>query len=309
MPDPLRWLLLFHQLPAKPAYLRVKVRRQLQALGAVALKNSVYALPATDETGEDFQWMVRQIEGLGGEASVVEGNMIHGLSDRAVMAQFQTARDEDYAALLEEVQATLDEAPRDGESLIARFRRRLEDIQALDFFRAPGRAKVEEALAILEARRLPGAEPRPASPLKELTGRTWVTRKGIHVDRIACAWLVRRFIDPEARLKFVDAKTHQPRKGEIRFDMAEGEFTHEGDRCSFETFLHRLDLHEPGLQPLAELIHDVDLKDRRFQRPETEGFARLIQGIALLHPKDEDRLAAGTVLLDAFLEALRRSPA
>ena len=309
MPDPLRWMLLFHQLPAQPAYLRVKVRRQLQSLGAVALKNSVHALPASEESTEDFQWMVRQIEGAGGEASVVEASLVEGLSDAAVVARFRSERDGDYAALAGEIRTAL-EAPAEADAgALARFRRRLEEIQALDFFGAPRRAEVEDLLATCEARLLPARETPPSGPAEELRGRTWVTRKGIHVDRIACAWLIRRFIDPQAHFRFVDPKAYRHRRGDLRFDMAEGEFTHEGDRSSFETFLHRLDLPEPGLRPLAELIHDVDLKDRRFQRPETEGFARVIQGVALRHAADEDRLAAGSVVLDAFLEALARSQA
>ncbi|HEX9009152.1 MAG TPA: chromate resistance protein ChrB domain-containing protein [Holophagaceae bacterium] len=307
MADPLRWMLLFHQLPARPAYLRVKVRRQLQSLGAVALKNSVYALPASEEAAEDFQWMVRQIEGVGGEASVVEANLVEGLSDQAVVARFQAERDEDYAALAGEARTALEGPSEEGPAKLARFRKRLEEIQALDFFSAPHRAEVEDLLATLEARLFPVQEIQPPALEMEFRGRTWVTRKGVHVDRIACAWLIRRFVDPDARLRFVDPKSYRHRRGELRFDMAEGEFTHEGDRCSFETFLHRLDLKAPGLRALAELIHDVDLKDHRFQRPETEGFARVIQGVALRHAADEARLEAGTVVLDAFLEALARS--
>lgn len=307
MPEPLRWMLLFHQLPARPAYLRVKVRRQLQSLGAVALKHSVYALPASEEATEDFQWMVRQIEGAGGEATVVEAGLVEGLSDEEVRARFRAERDEDYGTLAGEVRAALASPQEEGSARLARFRSRLEEIQSLDFFRAPGRAMVEDLLATLEARLLPIQEAGPLGSLEAFRARTWVTRQGIHVDRIACAWLIRRFVDPEARLRFVDPKTYRHRRGEQRFDMTEGEFTHEGGRCSFETFLHRLGLAAPGLRPLAELIHDVDLKDRRFQRPETEGFARVIQGVALRHASDEDRLTAGSVVLDAFLEALARS--
>ncbi|HJV90621.1 MAG TPA: chromate resistance protein ChrB domain-containing protein [Holophagaceae bacterium] len=308
MAEPLRWLLLFHQLPAQPAYLRVKVRRQLQALGSVLLKNSLYALPASAEAGEDFQWMVRQIEAAGGEASVVEANLVEGLSDEDVKARFRAASDEAYGELAREVQGALRGPAEEGETLAIRFRRRLEEIRTLDFFGAAGRADVEDLLASLEARRLPARKPGAGLALKDLKGRTWVTRKGIHVDRIACAWLIRRFIDPGARFRFVDPKGHRIRAGELRFDMAEGEFTHEGDRCSFETFLHRLNLEAPGLRAVAELVHDVELKDQQFRRPETEGFARAIQGVALLHGRDEDRLAAGAALLDAFFAALKGTP-
>lgn len=141
--------------------------------------------------------------------------------------------------------------------------------------------------------------------LEDLRGKIWVTRKGIKVDRIACAWLIRRFIDPEARFRFVDPKAAKPRPGELRFDMYEGEFTHEGDWCSFETFLHRLGLEDPALQALGEVIHDVDLKDGKFKRPEVPGFERAIHGVAFLHEKDEDRLTTGSGVMDAFHAAFQ----
>lgn len=317
---PVRWLLLIHQLPPNPAYFRVKTWRQLQGLGAVALKNSIYVLPANDEALEDFQWMLRQIQAGGGEASLVHAEFVEGFSDEEVRGLFKAARDADYEKLTQEVQAqvgtlppTLEDGSRgEAEGHLIKFRKRLAEIQELDFFDAAGRAHVEEALSTLEARLMPAALSKAEEArinLRDLQGRTWVTRKGIHVDRIACAWLIRRFIDPEARIRFVDQKTYKHRKGEQRFDMFEGEFTHEGDGCSFETFIARLGLEAPGLQPLAELIHDVDLKDHKFKRPETEGFARALQGVALLHAKDEARLESGSVLLDAFLEAMKRSPA
>lgn len=321
MGDPAsRWLLLIHQLPPKPAYFRVKTWRQLQALGAVALKNSIYALPAGEEALEDFQWMLRQINAGGGEASVVQAEFVEGLSDEEVRSLFNTARDADYEKLDQEVRVhlkTLPPALEDGarseaEGQLVRFRKRLADIQSLDFFEAPGRARVEEAFANLEARLMPSAISKAEEgriQLRDLQGRTWVTRKGVHVDRIACAWLIRRFIDAEARIRFVDPKAYKHRRGEQRFDMFEGEFTHEGDGCSFETFLSRLGLRAPGLQALAELIHDVDLKDHKFKRPETEGFARAIQGVAQLHAKDPARLEAGSLMLDAFLEGMRRAQA
>src|ERR687883_521577 len=94
-----RWLLLVHQLPAKPAYLRVKVWRRLQALGAVAVKNAVYALPATAGAQEDFEWLLREIASGGGEAFVCEARLVDGLTDRQGPAPFDRARDADYEEL------------------------------------------------------------------------------------------------------------------------------------------------------------------------------------------------------------------
>ncbi|MBI1752642.1 MAG: chromate resistance protein [Acidobacteria bacterium] len=311
------WLLLIHQLPPHPAYFRVKVWRQLQGLGAVALKNSVYALPLSDESREDFQWMVRQIVAGGGEASVVEALFVDGLTDGEIRERFRQARNEDYTKLQEEIlaiQKALPKNPAEGqkgetEVQLAKFRKRYADLQAIDFFEAGGAAEVRTQINRLETHLAPKAlatEDSPTWDIKDLQGRTWVTRKGMHVDRIACAWLIRRFIDPEARFRFVESKTTSVRKGELRFDMFEGEFTHEGDWCSFETLVHRLGLEDAALHALGEVIHDIDLKDAKFKRPESSGFDRAIMGVALLHPKDEARLVAGSGVLDAFYAAFQK---
>ena len=116
----------------------------------------------------------------------------------------------------------------------------------------------------------------------DTTGRTWVTRRGVKVDRMACAWLIRRFLDPDAHLKFVDAKGYTPEPGELRYDMFEAEFTHEGEDCSFEVLIRRFELRIPGLGTLAELVHDIDLKDGRYGRPETAGLAALVDAVGTL---------------------------
>src|SRR5262249_8951465 len=135
---------------------------------------------------------------------------------------------------------------------------------------------------------------------------TWVTRQGIHVDRIASAWLILRFIDRGARFRYVDPRTYRHRPGELRFDMFEAEFTHVGDRCTFEVLVSRFGLGAPGLQPLAEMVHDIDLKDGKYGRAETAGFERAIAGIVLRHDQDADRLERATALLEDLLAAFER---
>jgi hypothetical protein len=138
----------------------------------------------------------------------------------------------------------------------------------------------------------------PIKSLADYRKRTWVTRKGIHIDRVASAWLIRRFIDTDAEFKFVPARGYRPEKGEIRFDMFDAEFTHEGDRCTFEVLVGRLVPNEPALRPIAEIIHDIDLKDSKFERPEAAGIEALIAGICRAHKDDESRLARGSLLFD-----------
>ena len=126
----------------------------------------------------------------------------------------------------------------------------------------------------------------------------WVTRSGVKVDRVACPWLIRKFIDPAATFKFVPAKGYQPAPGELRFDMFEAEFTHEGELCTFEVLVRRFGLTDPALRALAEIVHDIDVKDARYGREEAPGIGQLVAGIAAAHPDDEARLARGAALFD-----------
>ena len=152
---------------------------------------------------------------------------------------------------------------------------------------------------------MPEQEDR-AGGLAGLRGRTWVTRSGVHVDRIASAWLVRRFVDPEARFRFVPAKGYVPASGELRFDMFEAEFTHEGDRCTFEVLLERAGLDDPALRALAEIVHDIDLKDAKFARAEAEGIRTVIDAICTATGDDEERLLRGGAVFQDLHGYFRR---
>ena len=316
--DP-RWLLLIHQIPPKPAYFRVKIWRRLQAVGAVAIKNSVYVVPKTDETQEDFEWLLREIVKGGGDASICEARFVEGLEDDRVEALFNAAREADYRQIAEEVRRVGEALPRRPEIAgdqrthveadVARLSRRLADVIAIDFFGAPGREAAEGLLAGLEARvrsRGDGGTSIAADRIEDLRGRTWVTRKGIHIDRMASAWLIRRVVDPEARFKFVSGKGYRPEGSELRFDMFEAEFTHEGDLCTFEVLRARLAIDDPAMRPIAEVVHDIDLKDGKFGRPEAPGIDRLIAGIAMGHRDDESRLERGSAVFDDLYEYFSR---
>ena len=309
-PEP-RWLLLIHQIPPKPNYLRVKIGRRLQRLGAVPIKNSVYALPASEQAREDLNWVLREIVQGAGDGSIVEARFVEGLSDEAVRELFRAARDADYAGVVEEARLLGRELPRrraipeearaEGESRLARLLQRTADIAALDLFAARGREPVEGLLQELARRLAP--QPQPATPVEgrrkpRPRGATWVTRTGIHVDRMASAWLVRRFIDEKANFKFVTQKEYRHKAGELRFDMFDGEFTHRGELCTFEVLLGEFNLDDPALKIIAELVHDIDLKDDRHGRPEKVGVEYLINAIAMSHAEDESRLARASAALD-----------
>lgn len=238
-----RWLLLIHQLPPKPDYVRVKVRRRLQKLGAALLKNSVYVLPWSEEALEDFQWLAKEIEGEGGDATICGASFLGGVSDA--------------------------------------------DVEAL-----------------LAANRS-AAEPR-AGAAAAVEGATWVTRRGVFIDRIASAWLIRRFIDPRATFKFV-ANDYRAREGELRFDMYRGEYTHVADRCTFETLLVEFALDDPALVAIGEIVHDLDLKDDKYGRAEAAGVGAVVRGIALAIEDDAERLNRGRPIFDGLYDQLSRA--
>ncbi len=132
------------------------------------------------------------------------------------------------------------------------------------------------------------------------TGRVWVTRAGVFVDRIASAWLIRRFVDPKARFKLVAERSYLPNPDELRFDMYDAEFTHEGDRCTFEMLAARFAPADPALAQLAEIVHDIDLKDGKFQRAEAGGLAQMMTGICAATNDDPERLKRGGELCETL---------
>jgi hypothetical protein len=314
-----RWLLLIHQIPPKPDYLRVKIWRRLQRLGAVPVKNSVYVLPKSEQAQEDFQWVLREIIASGGDASLCEARFVDGLRDDQVEELFRSAREPEYGAIVQEAERLASSRPKTRTAVenrkpaaveVERLQKRLAEVTAIDFFGAPSREAAERIIFALDARLRDRVSPEREMPEKrereDWGGKTWVTRKGIYVDRIASAWLIRRFIDANAQFKFVPAKGYKPLENEIRFDMFEGEFTHEGDRCTLEVLIERAGLDNPALGPIAEIVHDIDLKDCKFGRPETTGVDRLIAGIAMAHKDDQMRLSRGAAVFDDLYEYFKR---
>jgi hypothetical protein len=312
------WLLLIHQIPPKPSYFRVKIWRRLQQVGAIAVKQSVYALPKSQQSLEDFGWILKEIAEGRGDASICEAHFVEGLTDEQVVALFQRARKGEYEKIIQEARTLQNRFSADFsataetmtnlKSQLSRLKSKCDEIVATDFFSAPERSAAEIVLADLHSQ-VTGAPKTKAAVkrnIKELKRRTWITRENVFVDRIASAWLIRRFVDREAKFKFVSSENYLPRKKELRFDMYEGEYTHEGDRCTFEVTMDRLGITDRALTPIAEIVHALDLKDEKYHRPETAGLEVLLSGIVMAHASDKERLEKGGELFDALYEYFQR---
>jgi hypothetical protein len=306
------WLLLIHQIPPKPSYFRVRIWRRLHQVGAIAVKQSVYALPKSQQSSEDFGWILKEIEEGGGDASVCEAHFVAGLTDEQVISMFQRARKGEYEKILQEGRTFQDQIsaglPETAEttaklkSQLSKLKSKFDETIAIDFFSTSERSAAEILLADLHSQ-MTGAPKSQAADkrnIRELKGRTWVTRENVFVDRIASAWLIRRFVDGEAKFKFVSSDAYTPKAKELRFDLYEGEYTHEGDRCTFEVMVDRLGITDRALTPIAKIVHALDLKDEKYPRRETAGLGVLLSGIVMAHASDKVRLEKGGELFDVL---------
>lgn len=305
------WLVLLVALPPHPSSLRVRVWRKLRALGAVALKKSVYILPFTPESTEHFQWLSQEVQRAGGEATLLRVDQVENMTRADVVRRFQDARAEEYRALAaayRKIAQRLEKAAtaralERARDEAARLARELERVREIDFFDAPGGDDVRRLRETLEMRLHPPA-PAPAAevPAETLRGRRWVTRPRPHVDRIGSAWLVKRFVDPAAEFLFARPEEFPP--DAIPFDALGAEFGHRGEDCTFETILKRCGLRDPRLRQLAEIVHEVDLRDQKFRRDEARGVDLAIRGLLAAFKDDHEALAHGFVLFDGLYAGL-----
>jgi hypothetical protein len=314
----MRWLTLLVSLPPTPSRHRVGIWRKLKRLGAVNLRGSAWMLPETPETTERFQWLVQEVKAAGGEATLLRVDGIEPMSDAEVSALFHQARGAEYEAVIRgcrEILARLDRlgprprGPADAlRGRLEALKRELDRIRAIDHLDAPLGARAR-ALWETAARRLRQAEarPRPARPGRRRAlppaGSTWVTRPRPHVDRIASAWLIKRFIDDQATFAFADG-VDAARKG-VPFDVLGAEFGHQGDHCTFETLLERFGVKDRRLRAIAEIVHEADLADGKFARAEASGLDWTLRGLAAVIPDDHELLERGLTVFDGLYQLLK----
>ena len=308
------WLLLVHQLPLRPSNARVKTWRRLQSLGALPVKNSVYVLPNSAQAREDFEWIQTEIGALGGQATLFAADSVDSVSREELAAAFRKARQADFEAIRRKADELLTQAGARAVSSPQRrrlqrhgrqLRERWNQIAALDFFGAPGREQAASALERLERRweaprARPDAPADPGQPLRpeNFRGKTWITRPRPGVDRMASAWLIRRFIDPGARFRFAA----QPPAGSsaLPFDMFGGEFSHQGNRCTFETLALRFAISNPAVEWIGRIVHQLDFKKPVTELPEAAAIGRLVEGFQQMVRDDQELLERGIAVLEAL---------
>jgi hypothetical protein len=295
------WLLFMFSLPAKSASLRVDVWRKLRRAGALALGGSGYVLPNTPANEERLQWLARQVQKHKGQATVVEARAFDQRPAEELVRQFTAARSREYAALLKDFRQTGGK-PALSRPQLARLRRRFQEIVNRDYFISPLREKVEALLTRAQQSHEP-AEPRSLQKRKEFRGRTWVTRHRPGIDRVASAWLIRRFIDVDSVFVFAADPTEQ--KNAVPFDMfSEQGFGHRGEDCSFETLMKAFAVGDDRVKAIAEIVHDADLGDEKYGRVEAAGLDRVLAGWSQQGISDDELLRRGMELIEGLYQSL-----
>lgn len=297
------WLLVVFTLPSTKASERVQIWRKLQKIGAVPFRNAGYLLPDTPDNRERFEWLATTIRGFDGEASILQIQSIDDMPLAKLKDLFREARAAEYAALLQEIQQQAAKLSSKN-THTARLRRKLEEIVKIDFFESPAHTAVEQALADLENSGPKVDDTASTKALKsDYLNRVWVTRPRPGIDRVSSAWLISRFIDPQATFAF---DTKAPAEPDVHpFDMyGDAGFGHRGELCTFETLCQAFQITDSRVAFIAQAVHDADLEDDKFGRTEGHTMNQILKGWAIGNIPDADLLQRGIDLVEGLYTSL-----
>ncbi len=300
----LSWIILIHQLPVKPEALRMSIWRELRKVGAYALKNSIYVLPDLLGNYEHLEKIALKIRENGGDCYLLQSEEINGIKSEILKLYFKSNADKIFAELnleLESFLKSLKNITRSEDRLmkakhtIGGLLKKFEDASRIDFFGSEAQESAKRILSKIDKQMALLAGNKKKLKIKivsknDYSNRTWVTRSDVKIDRIASAWLIRNYIDTKARFKFVSDKNYKSQTKECCFDMFGGEFTHVDDLCTFEVLLKSFNIKDQGLDSIAEIIHDLDFKDSKYELKETSTVATILNGIIREYDDDTERI-------------------
>jgi len=307
----MEWIVLSYSLPSKANTPRVTLWRRLRRLGSISLTGSVYILPANDECVEYFQWLAQEIRQAEGEALVMHVPQFEGLEDGHLTALFNQARQEEYDEILgqlTDLERQIESAARqdpacDFHSTLHKLQKQQTDVARIDYFQCRQGMAVTAQLNRIKQMLMPDDANAPliaTAVIAQYQDKQWVTRPRPHIDRLACAWLIRRYLNPDAVIRY----SVEPKPDEVGFDMDGAEFSHQGNLCTFEVILRAFQLDDTALHILAEIVHEIDLRDGRYQRPETAGIDVILHGWLLADVPDSGLEQRGIALFEGLHAAL-----
>lgn len=278
--------------------------RHLRRAGVLSL-GGVHILPHREDCIRVFQSLTQIAQQAKGEALTMHVTHFEGLSDAEAIERFRQARAEEYADLelqalkLEQIAQT-GYTPEEKSQLldaIEKLYKQQAEIQRIDFFDCPMGKQVASRLSrIGQFLSEEVGLHLPSVTLSAYRDKRWVTRPRPRIDRLACIWLIRRYINSDAIIRY----DHTPEPDEVAFDMSPSEFGHRGNLCTFEVMLKAFELEDPGLQAIAEIVHEIDLGDGSYVRPEVAGINAILEGWLLAGLLDVELEAQGIRLLQGL---------
>jgi len=259
--------------------------------------------------------LAQEVQQAKGEAVVMRVERFEGLTDPQIIELFRNSCRKKYseieseAAKVQKALSAIKKSKNNPEILerLEKLRKKYTEVAQVDFFESSEGAGVASQIRSIEQALRQGSSSDPtvvSVTLSEYRNKRWVTRPRPHVDRLACAWLIRQFIDPKAEIRYAT----DPQPDEVTYDMRGAEFGHKGERCTFETMLSAFNLKEPALHVVAEIVHDIDLRDGRYARPEAEGIDIILKGWLLAGLSDSELESRGIALFDGLYTAFSRRP-
>jgi len=308
-----KWLLLVAQLPIEDPASRMRVLRTLESLGAGVMREGAYLLPDTAPNRQSLQALADYVTKTTGSAHALQIGASSPAQDKAFAKLFdRTAR---YDSLVKTVESLKVGFGHSDPSAISRVlhkqRREFDAIAALDFFPTAARERARKALADAEeaVRKLvfPAQSQAAPEPGGRLERRTWVTRKPLWADRLACAWLIRRFVDPEGKVQWLEKGESAPREA-VGFGYEGAHFSNTGTRVTYEDMLARLNLGKnAALARIGGIVHFLEVRGTPV--PEALGVQTLLQGALRRSPGPDELLAEAEKTFDLLYEAYFEPPA
>jgi len=316
------WLLIFYSVPSHPVSNRMKIWRKLAKVGAVQLKGSVYILPATEEHEEFFQWLIGEVKSMGGDGAFVRTADIRTMTDANIKRLFTAQADQEY----HRIEKTLDVFERkilsirkgsksdEGKHLVdqaAKLTKEFDELRKRDYFESSTGNILKKRIQALEAGLREAGEKAPEEAItvsarraQDYQGRIWATRKNPFVDRMASSWLIKRFVDPKASFAFIDERdVASLDNATVAFDMRGAAFTHVGDLCTFEVLVKSFGIKDKAVRKIAEIVHDLDVKDDKYSKPETTGVEEILTGIRKTAKNDLDGLERGMAAFEMLYQS------
>ncbi len=307
------WISLITSLPTENATARMRAWRSLKASGAAVLRDGVYLMPDRDDCQHTLDTVAADVRAAEGTALVVRleeptnGNFV-ALFDRSA----------DFATLLSDIATAREglspDAANEALKQARKLRKAFTNLAAIDFFPGEAQKQADEALRDLEQRAawaLSPDEPHPVNDaiarlrIQDYQGRVWATRQRPWVDRLACAWLIRRHIDPQAKLLWLNTPADCPADA-LGFDFDGATFTHVGARVSFEVLLASFGLETPALQRFGALVHFLDVGG--VQPPEASGIESTLAGLRDTITDDDQLLALASAIFDGLMASFEKGP-